>query len=85
MIPTWESYHKLKVQMNPGNSNWLLFTDIKKNTILYSSKDRQKKKRTEVKRQYKISSKMSGAVLQTGIKLKTQLIAESFDFKLYPF
>lgn len=57
--------------MNPGNSNWLLLTDIKKNFILYSSKDRQKKeKEQKLKGNIKISSKMSEVVLHTGIKPK---------------
>lgn len=57
--------------MNPGNSNWLLLTDIKKNSILYSSKDRQKKeKEQKLKGNIKISSKMSEVVLHTGIKPK---------------
>lgn len=70
--------------MNPGNSNRLLLTDIKKNLILYSSKDGHKKEREQkLKGNTKISCKMSEVVLHTGIKTKTQFIPSSLDFKLY--
>lgn len=61
--------------MNPGNSYWLLLTDVKKNLILYSSIDGQKKR--EVKEQYK---DVRG---HASYRYKTQTSVNPLKFRVY--